>query len=71
MIEAVTEVAKKYEGFLNESTTEEHKIVMLPTGSALIIDAKKYQTLLEEGIQLSLTEPAFPSVQRIFSPVIW
>ncbi len=56
VIDAVTEVARKYEAFINESSSDEHKIVMLPNGAALIIDAKRYQALMEEGIQLSLPE---------------
>ncbi len=67
VIEAVTEVAKKYEGIINDASTEEHKLVMLPNGTALIIDAKKYKALFEEGIQLALPEQS--STQRKTFPI--
>lgn len=62
VMESLTELAKNYERVINNSYTEEHKVIMLPNGSALIIDNDKYKELLENGIQVSPPEQA--TVQR-------
>jgi len=62
VIESLTELAKKYEAIINDNHTEEHKVIMLPNGSALIINNDKYKELLETGIQV--TPPEQASTQR-------
>ena len=54
VIESLSELAKKYEGIIKDKITEEHKLIMLPTGTALIIDATKYNALLEDVIIVEL-----------------
>lgn len=63
VMESLAELAKKYEAIINDVYTEEHKVVMLPNGSALIIDSDKYVELLESGIQVAPPEQS-PSQHR-------
>jgi hypothetical protein len=62
VMESLTELAKKYEAIINDNNTEEHKVIMLPNGSALIINHDKYRELLETGIQVMPPEQV--STQR-------
>jgi hypothetical protein len=68
VINAVGKLAEIYENAINESSIEKNKILLLPSGMIVILDETKYNSILEEGIQLSL--PDNSSATRIFLCVV-